>query len=158
MKPHSMSLAGALALTLLGSSTTPGRTETMQGSATTLIAQAAPVAMQSFRMAEAPVSGSYTIVNKAGKQLLVLSGDFKTKETAPDLKVIFSPSAMPLASTNPPSFPLKAGTYTVLAPLKSASGAQSYVIPASIDLSQQGSVMIWCEAFNATMAWAPLKP
>jgi hypothetical protein len=158
MKTVSMSLAGALALTILGSSATPGQAETVKGPVPTLIAQAAPLAMQSFRMAEAPVTGSFTIIEKGGKQLLVLSGDFKTKETAPDLKVIFSPSAMPLASTKAPSFPLKAGTYTVLAPLKSASGAQSYVIPASIDLSQQGSVMIWCEAFNATMAWAPLKP
>ena len=158
MKCYSMSLVGALALTLLGSSATPGQAETLKGPAPTVIAQAEPLAMQGFRMAEAPVSGSFSIIQKGGKQLLVLSSDFKTKETAPDLKVIFSPSAMPLASTKAPSYPLKAGTYTVLAPLKSASGAQSYVIPASIDLSQQGSVMIWCEAFNATMAWAPLKP
>jgi hypothetical protein len=158
MQPFSLSLAGALAMTLLGSTATPGQAETLKGPVPSLIAQAAPLAMQSFRMAEAPVSGGYTIIQKGGKQLLVLSGDFKTKETAPDLKVIFSPSAMPLASTKAPSFPLKAGTYTVLAPLKSASGAQSYVIPASVDLSKQGSVMIWCEAFNATMAWAPLKP
>lgn len=151
-------LASALVLALLGSSAAPGQAKTMQVPASTVIAQATPVAMQSFRMAEAPVNGSFTIIKKAGKQLLLLSSDFKTKETAPDLKVIFSPSATPLASTKAPSFPLKAGSYTVLAPLKSASGAQSYVIPASIDLSQQGSVMIWCEAFNATMAWAPLKP
>lgn len=124
----------------------------------TVIAQAAPLAMESFRMAEAPVSGSFTIIEKGGKRLLVLSSDFKTKATAPDLKVAFSPSATPLANSPAPSFPLKAGSYTVLAPLKSASGAQSYVIPASVDLSRQGSVLIWCEAFNATMAWAPLKP
>lgn len=130
----------------------------MQGPASMVIAQATPMAMQSFRMAEAPVNGSFTIIKKAGKQLLVISSDFKTKETAPDLKVVFSPSAAPLASTKAPSFPLKAGSYTILAPLKSASGAQSYVIPSSIDLSQPGSVLIWCEAFNATMAWAPLKP
>lgn len=153
-----MSFASALTLILLGYAATPGKAETMAVHVPSIIAQAAPLAMQSFRMAEAPVSGSFTIIKKAGKQLLVLSSDFKTKETAPDLRVIFSPSAMPLASTKGPSFPLKSSSYTILAPLKSASGAQSYVIPASIDLSQQGSVMIWCEAFNATMAWAPLKP
>jgi hypothetical protein len=158
MKSLSMSLASALTLTLLGSAETPGRAETMAAPVPSVIAQAEPLAMQSFRMAEAPVSGSFTIIQKGGKQLLVLSSDFKTKETAPDLKVIFSPSATPLASAKAPSFPLKAGSYTILDPLKSASGAQSYVIPASIDLSQQGSVMIWCEAFNATMALAPLKP
>lgn len=158
MTALSNSLAGALALALLGSSAAPGQADIVKGPTPVLIAQAAPVAIQSFRMAEAPVSGSFTIVQKAGKQLLVLSSDFKTKETAPDLKVAFSPSATPLASSMAPSYPLKPGSYTVLAPLKSASGAQSYVIPASIDLSQQGSVLIWCEAFNATMAWAPLKP
>ncbi len=68
-----MSLAGTLALTLLGSAATPGPAETMKGPAPKVIAQAAPVAVQSFRMAEAPVSGSYTIINKAGKQLLLLS-------------------------------------------------------------------------------------
>ncbi|WP_255101579.1 MULTISPECIES: DM13 domain-containing protein [unclassified Synechococcus] len=158
MKILSMPLAGALAMSFLGSSAALGQTHDLSGPVPTVIAQAAPLAMQSFRMAEAPVNGSFTIIQKGGKQLLVLSSDFKTKETAPDLKVIFSPSATPLTSSKAPSFPLKTGTYTVLAPLKSASGAQSYVIPASIDLSQQGSVMIWCEAFNATMAWAPLKP
>jgi hypothetical protein len=90
--------------------------------------------------------------------MLVLSSDFKTNDMAPDLKVIFSPSTTPLASTKAPAFPLKPGSYTILAPLKSSSGAQSYVIPASIDLSKQGSVLIWCQKFNATMAWAPLKP
>jgi hypothetical protein len=158
MTTFSKSLACALALAIAGSSAVTAQAQGMIGSAQMMLAQANPVAMQSFRMAEAPVSGSFTIINKAGKQLLVLSSDFQTKATAPDLKVIFSTSAAPLASTKAPSYPLKAGSYTVLAPLKSFSGAQSYVIPASIDLSQQGSVMIWCEAFNATMAWAPLKP
>jgi hypothetical protein len=76
---------------------------------------------------------------------------------APDLKVIFSPSTTPLASTKAPGFPLKPGSYTILASLKSSSGAQTYTIPDSIDLKAQGSVLIWCKKFNATMAWAPLK-
>lgn len=123
-----------------------------------MMAPAGAMAKQSFRMAEAPVSGSFQIKKEAGKQVLVLSSDFKTNDMAPDLKVIFSPSAKPLASTKAPGYPLKPGSYTILASLKSASGAQSYVIPASIDLSKQGSVLIWCKKFNATMAWAPLKP
>lgn len=57
----------------------------------------------------------------------------------------------------PPAYPLAEWSYTVLAPLRATSGAQSYVIPRSIDLARQGSVLIWCEQFNATMAWAPLK-
>ena len=130
-------------------------------SGTTMLAAQAMEPQQqrgTFIKAEAPVSGGFVIKNEGGKRLLMLSKDFKTNDMAPDLKVIFSPSATPLASTKAPAFPLKAGSYTILASLKSAAGAQSYVIPASIDLSKQGSVLIWCKKFNATMAWAPLKP
>ncbi len=122
------------------------------------VAQAMAMASGSFRKAEAPVSGGFSINEQGGKTVLTLSGDFKTNDMAPDLKVIFSPSATPLAATKAPGFPLKSGSYTVLAPLKSSKGAQSYVIPASIDLKAQKSVLIWCQKFNATMAWAPLKP
>ncbi len=150
-------LIGALALAMLGGSAVPLQAQSMMKE-DKMMAPAGAMAKQSFRMAEAPVSGSFQIKKEAGKQVLVLSSDFKTNDMAPDLKVIFSPSAKPLASTKAPGYPLKPGSYTILASLKSASGAQSYVIPASIDLSKQGSVLIWCKKFNATMAWAPLKP
>lgn len=126
--------------------------------ATPVLIAADPMLKGSFRQAEAPVSGSFVIRKEGGKQQLVLSSDFKTNPEAPDLKVVFSPSATPLAGSKPPAYALKPGSYTVLAPLKSAMGAQAYTIPASIDLSRQGSVLIWCQKFNATMAWAPLKP
>ncbi len=128
------------------------------GTALGSVAQAMAKASGSFRKAEAPVSGGFSISEQGGKTVLTLSGDFKTNDMAPDLKVIFSPSATPLAATKAPGFPLKPGSYTVLASLKSSKGAQSYVIPASIDLKAQKSVLIWCQKFNATMAWAPLKP
>lgn len=124
------------------------------------LAQAMAMAMASgsFRKAEAPVSGGFSIQQQGGKTVLTLSGDFKTNDMAPDLWVAFSPSATPLAMSKAPAFPLKPGSYTLLAKLKSSKGAQSYVIPASIDLKAQKSVLIWCQKFNATMAWAPLKP
>ncbi|MEA5414592.1 DM13 domain-containing protein [Synechococcus sp. BA-132 BA5] len=112
----------------------------------------------SFRKAEAPVSGGFSISEEGGKTVLTLSGDFKTNDMAPDLWVAFSPSATPLAMSKAPAYPLKPGSYTVLAKLQSSKGAQRYVIPASIDLKAQKSVLIWCQKFNATMAWAPLKP
>jgi hypothetical protein len=121
-----------------------------------LQSQAAAATPQAFRQAEKPVSGSVSVRREGNRTLLVLSGDFRTSESAPDLKVAVSPSRTPLAGSKPPAYPLKPGTYTVLAPLKSARGAQTYDVPASIDLSRQGSVLIWCEQFNATMAWAPL--
>ncbi len=122
------------------------------------LAQAMAKASGSFRKAEAPVSGGFTITQQGGKTVLTLSGDFKTNDMAPDLWVAFSPSATPLAMSKAPAFPLKPGSYTLLSKLKSSKGAQSYVIPASIDLKAQKSVLIWCQKFNATMAWAPLKP
>ncbi|MCP9797869.1 MULTISPECIES: DM13 domain-containing protein [Cyanophyceae] len=122
------------------------------------VAQAMAKATGSFRKAEAPVSGGFTISQQGGKTVLTLSGDFKTNDMAPDLWVAFSPSATPLAMSKAPGFPLKPGTYTLLSKLKSSQGGQSYVIPASIDLKAQKSVLIWCQKFNATMAWAPLKP
>jgi hypothetical protein len=121
-----------------------------------LQSQAAAAAPQAFRQAEKPVSGSVSVRREGNRTLLVFSGDFRTSESAPDLKVAVSPSRTPLAGSKPPAYPQKPGTYTVLAPLKSARGAQTYEVPASIDLSRQGSVLIWCEQFNATMAWAPL--
>lgn len=116
------------------------------------------MAKGNFRKAEAPVSGGFSISEQGGKTVLTLSGDFKTNDMAPDLWVAFSPSATPLAMSKAPAFPLKPGSYTLLSKLKSSKGGQSYVIPASIDLKAQKSVLIWCQKFNATMAWAPLKP
>ena len=101
--------------------------------------------------------GGFRIHQNGTTATLELSSDFKTNDLAPDLKIAFSPSRTPLAMSKPPAYPLAEGAYTVLAPLRATSGAQSYVIPRSIDLARQGSVLIWCEQFNATMAWAPLK-
>jgi hypothetical protein len=157
MSVVSKTLLGAMALAMLGISAVPVLARSpMLAQENMMMAPHGTMAKHSFLKAEAPVSGSFMIKKEGGKQMLVLSSDFKTNDMAPDLKVIFSPSATPLASTKAPAFPLKPGTYTILAPLKSSSGAQSYVIPASIDLSKQGSVLIWCQKFNATMAWAPL--
>lgn len=130
-------------------------------SGTTMLAAQAMQPQQhqgTFLRAEKAVSGGFVIKNEGGKRLLMLSSTFKTSDTAPDLKLAFSPSATPLAGSKPPAYPLKPGSYTVLAPLKASKGSQTYVIPASIDLSKQKSVLIWCRQFNATMAWAPIQP
>ena len=68
------------------------------GASTVLAVQAAEMGAHSgmFQKAEAPVSGSFMIKTEAGKQVLVLSSDFKTNDSAPDLKVAFSPSAKPV--------------------------------------------------------------
>ena len=150
-RPLSAAVAAGLTLAFLGAASISVFADAPP------IPQAVMSAPQSFRKAEAPVSGSYTIKTEGGKRLLMLSADFRTSDQAPDLKVTFSPSPTPLAGLKPPAYALKPGSYTVLAPLKSASGAQTYEIPSSIDLSAHRSVLIWCEQFNATMAWAPLE-
>lgn len=126
--------------------------------AETWLAAAVTMAVQKLRMAEAPETGSIHIRKEGGRKVLVLSRDFKTNDQAPDLKVVFSRSANSLAATKPPHYPLNPGTSMILAPLKSSSGAQTEAIPDSIDLKGQRSVLIWCQKFNATMAWAPLNP
>jgi hypothetical protein len=150
MRPTTHILAWSLALAALGAAPAVLQTTTFTP------ARAAETTTHAFRQAEKPVRGSVTVRRDGDRTLLVFSDDFRTSESAPDLKVAVSPSPSPLAGSRPPAYPLKAGSYTVLAPLKSASGAQTYVVPASVDLSRQGSVLIWCEQFNATMAWAPL--
>lgn len=151
--------AGAMALVLLGTAAAAVRAAgpAKPAPAQPVMTIAAAMFKGSFRQAEAPVSGGFKIRTEGGRRILELSRDFRTNDMAPDLKIVFSPSATPLAMSKPPAYPLKPGSYTILAPLKASSGGQSYVIPASIDLSRQGSVLIWCQKFNATMAWAPLK-
>lgn len=43
-----------------------------------------------------------------------------------------------------------------LGPLKSASGAQTYPVPAGVDISQYRSVVVWCVSANVNFAAAPL--
>ena len=162
MKPFSSTLARSAALALVGASLLSGAALHAESMSKPMIQPmqkeaAGALAKGSFRMAEKPVSGGFLIHSEGGKKMLTLSKDFKTSDMAPDLKIVFSASTTPLASTKPPGYPLRPGSYTILAPLKTSMGGQSYTIPASIDLSKQGSVLIWCEKFNATMAWAPLK-
>ncbi|MEO1002902.1 MAG: DM13 domain-containing protein [Cyanobacteria bacterium J06638_7] len=151
MRSTASILAWSLALAAVAA------TPALLDSGTPPASRAEEAASQSFRRAEKPVTGSITVREEGGRTLLVFSADFSTSESAPDLKVAVSPSSTPLALSTPPAYPLREGTYTVLAPLKSARGAQVYEVPPSIDLSRQGSVLIWCEQFNATMAWAPLR-
>jgi hypothetical protein len=110
-----------------------------------------------FQKAEAPVTGSVTVKQGDGKTLLVFSKDFSTNPQAPALQVVLMKSATPLKSLKAPHYPLDAGSYTQVAPLKSAKGAQTYTLPAGVDVKAFGSVLIWCKVANATMAWATLK-
>jgi hypothetical protein len=80
-----------------------------------MVATAGDMLHGSVQMAEAPVASSFTLKKEVGRQVLSLSSHFKTNDKAPDLRVIFSPSITPLASTKAPGFPLQPGSHTILA-------------------------------------------
>jgi hypothetical protein len=129
------------------------------------LAGAAPAALAgaphgqaiSLQKAEAPVTGTVTVKHEGSKVSLVFSKDFTTNPKAPALQVVLLKSATPLKTLKAPHYPLTPGSYTQVAPLKSYKGAQSYTLPAGVDIKASGSILIWCKVANATMAWAPLK-
>ena len=48
--------------------------------------------------------------------------------------------------------------YVDLGRLRAFKGSQNYAIPAGVDLSSFGSVVIWCEQFNVLISPASLEP
>jgi hypothetical protein len=125
------------------------------GCATVKMPNANAIALQ---RAEQPViTGTLVVKNEGSKTLLVFSDDFKSNPKAPDLQVVLLKSPTPLKMLTPPHYPLKPGSYTQVATLKSYKGAQSYSLPDNVNIKDFGSVLIWCKRVNATQAWAPLN-
>lgn len=46
---------------------------------------------------------------------------------------------------------------TLMGPLKSKTGKQSYQVPAGIDASQYNEVWIWCEQYNVPLGVAKIN-
>lgn len=44
-----------------------------------------------------------------------------------------------------------------LGPLKATNGSFNYEIPASVDLGQYKSVVVWCRAFTTLITWADVR-
>lgn len=44
-----------------------------------------------------------------------------------------------------------------LGPLKATNGSFNYEVPASVDLAQYKSVVVWCRAFTTLITWADLR-
>jgi len=96
------------------------------------------------------IQGDWKIVKENGQTILRLSDDFKTKR-GPDLKIFLSPQTLDsVTGTTATANSVRLGE------LKSNKGTQDYVIPANIDLSQFGSVLIHCEAFSKLWGGADL--
>jgi hypothetical protein len=106
---------------------------------------------------EHDTSGRVQIVQRGNERILELGADFKTFNMGPDLVVILHRSPDVIGSTVPPAYPINEGDYVLLAPLKSFNGAQSYPIPANINLADYPSAAIWCRKFNATFGAARLR-
>jgi len=88
------------------------------------------------------INGSWSIVHRNGSNVLVLDQNFKTK-SAPDLKIFLSTNSLEnLNGRNATSGSV------LISPLKSNKGAQEYIIPANIDVSQYQSLIIHCEAYS----------
>jgi hypothetical protein len=109
-----------------------------------------------FVRAEQATRGGVSIVTKNGRSFLQLDSAFKTSSQGPDLVVILHRSRNVLSTTQAPNYALKGGDYIVLSRLKKYSGAQSYAIPANINIANYRSAAIWCRKFNATFGVAPL--
>lgn len=117
---------------------------------------AATIKSGQFVRAEQATRGGASIVTKNGRSFLQLDSAFKTSSQGPDLVVILHRSRNVLGTTQAPNYALKGGDYIVLSRLKKYSGAQSYAIPANINLANYRSAAIWCRKFNATFGVATL--
>lgn len=88
------------------------------------------------------IKGGWTLTEEDGQTLIKFDEDFKTKG-GPDLKLYLSSKS--LSELESPDVEASSLKFSVL---KSNKGAQSYIIPADINLSDYKSVVIHCEAFS----------
>lgn len=99
-------------------------------------------ATSSFVKKRYNIKGTWKVTEKDGQRVIAFDDDFKTKG-GPDLKIyLSSKSIAELESGDVLDTSHKLGI------LKSNRGAQSYIIPADINLSDYKSVLIHCEAFE----------
>ena len=96
------------------------------------------------------IKGKWSIVLDNGQTVLRFSDDFKTKN-GPDLKLFLSPNKV--ADLTGKTALDQAVRLSVL---KSNKGAQDYIIPVTIDVSDFGSILIHCEAFSVLWGGADI--
>ena len=96
-------------------------------------------------------SGSATIYRGSDGALLLRFEDFSVTN-GPALKVILSPHPNARNSAE-----VHLEGYVHLGDLKGNIGNQNYELPADLDLSTIGSVIIYCEPFSVVFSVAPLR-
>lgn len=92
-----------------------------------------------------PTEGTAAVVERAGERTLTLAG-FRT-DPGPDLYVYVVPGRVAGGSVD-------GGVR--LARLKGNVGDQQYALPASLDLADGATVVIWCRAFSVAFGAAQL--
>ncbi|MGL1921933.1 MAG: DM13 domain-containing protein [Hyphomicrobiales bacterium] len=94
--------------------------------------------------------GIATLVKDGDKTILKFENFYVTP--GPDLYVWLAKNPTPKNAQD-----VTNDKNTQLAKLITPSGKQSYEIPADIDMSEFGSVVIWCKEFGVLFASAELK-
>jgi hypothetical protein len=76
-----------------------------------------------------------------------------------DMQIVPGPNLFVyLVENDDPLFPEDVtAKFHSLGKLKSQTGDQSYVIPADVDLSAWGSVVVWCDTFKTAFAIATIE-
>ena len=85
------------------------------------------------------------------QDLVHLGGDFEVGP-GPKFHVYLVPEKDVLPSTN-----VARTMFVDLGRLKAFKGSQNYAIPAGVNLSTYGSVVIWCEQFGVLISQAALQ-
>ena len=116
---------------------------------------AAPTAVGPVTLASGELGRVDALHNGTGTVLLVRSEDMAVVRfenvaitNAPDVHVYLSPETGGKWSD---------ATSVYLGPLKATNGSFNYAVPASVDLSQARSVVVWCRQFSVLVTWSDLR-
>ena len=93
-------------------------------------------------------TGTARIVEKNGQRILEFDGAFDTARGPAVQVLLYQGDTVPVS--------LAESDYLYIGDLKSFEGSQGYVLPAGLDLTDYGSVAIWCAEFNVTFGYADL--
>ena len=126
-------IAGLSGLLSLGASAQSSETPTMDAPAS---------ASATFVKKRYNIKGTWSVAEQDGQSVIKFDDDFKTKG-GPDLKLYLSSNTISDLDSGSVE-----GTSLKLSILKSNRGAQSYIIPKGVNLSDYKSVVIHCEAFS----------
>jgi hypothetical protein len=143
MRPFALSLALCVGLAGLGGFVPPADAQ----SAATAVASGA---FQDISP-RYDGSGTATIAETADGQSVLQLGDFSVTP-GPDLEVWLVAADAPTTNNA-----VLASTYVSLGALQSPTGTQTYAIPSNVDISDYGSVVIWCEDFSVLFTMASFR-